>query len=176
MQRLDAEHLRSEAAKAPLRALLGGVPITKRRKKAASRALLGLHAHCWALHDALGRDLRVQGDTTGQSEQATLELRRGVCERGEATLLAHCSKRALLLLGIWLLPAARQHFLDSPTDAPLARELLDRVLPLTAPTYMRHGGAQPVEFCMDVEVMLRMWAGERFWTGEQPTANSLSAV
>ena len=53
---------------------------------------------------------------------------------------------------------------------------MDRVLPLTATTYVRHGGAQPVEFCMDVEVMLRMWAGERFWTGEQPTANSLSAV
>jgi hypothetical protein len=175
MQRLDAEHLRAEARKAPLGAILGGVPLCKRRKRAASRARLGMHAHAWAVHDALARDLKVRGDTTGQAEQATLEVRLALCQRGEDTLLAHCAKRALLLLALWLEPAVQQHFLASERDAPLARELLERVLPLAVPPFVKFGGAMPVQFCVDVQALLHMWAGERFWQAPGPPEAAPSA-
>ena len=163
MKRLNADHLRAEATKAPLEHIIGGVPITKRRKKMARRAQLGMHAHAWAVHDAIGRDLKVQGDTTGQAQQATLEVRKALCERGDDTLLAHSAKRALILLAIWIEPAVRQHFYNSQRDGALVRRLVEFVLPMAVPPFVRFGGARPVEFLMDVQALLHMWEGEVCW-------------
>ena len=175
MERLDADELRRHARKATLRQTIGDVPITKRRSKAGLRSRLAAHAHCWSVHDALHADCRVlSGESTG-ADQGSMELRLCVCEVKDENLLSMCGKRAIVLLGLALLPRVQQHFLNAPRDAELARDLIDRVLPLAVPPFVRAGGARPIEFLMDVLMLHHAWAGEQF---EHPprTANSLSSV
>lgn len=161
MQGLDADQLRAEARKAKLSLMLAGAPLSKQDTKGALRAELGLHAHAWAVHDALARDLKVQGDTTMQSDQTSLELQT-LCAQQQSSQLLLCTKRSLLLLALHLDPATRQHWKASP-DADLVRDLVERVLPLAAPAYVASGGSAAEEFCVDCQALLTMWEGERFY-------------
>lgn len=168
MESLDADQLRAEARKGKLSAMLGGVALSKQATKGALRAELGIHAHAWAVHDALARDLKVQGDMTMQSDQTSLELRR-LCTQQDSSQLLLCSKRALLLLALHLDPATRQHWQTGP-EAALVRDLVERVLPLAAPSYVASGGSAAEEFCVDCQALLTMWEGERFYKAPAPSS------
>lgn len=169
MEGLSADELREEARKAKLSLMLAGTPLSKQGTKGAIRAELGLHAHAWAVHDALARDLKVQGDTTMQSDQTSLELQT-LCSQEQSSQLLLCSKRALLLLALHLDPATRQHW-QADSEASLVRDLVERVLPLTAPAYVASGGSAAEEFCVDCQALLSMWEGERFYKAPPPASS-----
>ena len=167
MKGLNADQLRHEARKGKLSTILAGVPISKQSTKGALRAELGLHAHAWAIHDTLARDLKVQGDTTMQSKQTSLELHT-LCVQQQRSQLLFCSKRALLLLALHLDPATQQHWRDGP-EVDLVCDLVKHVLPLAAPAYVASGGSTPEEFCVDCQALLTMWEGETFYKAPAPS-------
>lgn len=91
-----------------------------------------------------------------ESKHAAREFEQLIAMNGDAAGLA--CKRAALLYALHKEPLVQRHFRDAG-DAH-AIDLIDRVLPLTVPRFVRHGCQSPDAFVQLCVILMEMWPGE----------------
>ena len=89
-------------------------------------------------------------------EQAKLEWGRVVSM--EASYAGIAAKRAALLFALHREDAVRREFAE--TDAELIRDLEERVLPLTIPSFVAGMGQNPEALVVLVATLCELWPGE----------------
>ena len=140
-----------------LRELLLGPPLNNR--PAQSEKTTDAHLNSWmrALRDFI---LKVGGESEA-AKQAAMEFEQ--FESFPATQDGLMCKRAALLFAV-----LHEREVAAKMHGPGVDDLVNRVLPITCPRYLRHSCQCPDTFVVLTLILSEMWSGERL--GNWPRA------
>lgn len=136
-----------------LRTLLLGPPLNCRRP-CIDEVDSMLTEHLDGVPDVMRR---TYGDDTEATREAIKDVQRISALRPSREGI--CCKRAALLFAMKREPEVQKHFLDRDPD--LAFDLMDRVLPLLDPCFVKHSCQCPESYVCLAVVLTQMFAGER---------------